>query len=140
MIQKQAGSNSRLFLAIVRFMDFTLIIVNRSFPGNSMKFPCKIKIYLIKKYQMIFNDENSGNSTESGGKYIDGNDRIITTFARYIKEVGRIGSKCPKDFYSWPQGIAQRMRGREKDTMIWEDLMAEKELRLNMIRELEQLK
>ena len=28
----------------------------------------------------------------------------------------------------------------EKDTMIWEDLMAEKELRLNMIRELEQFK
>lgn len=89
---------------------------------------------------MIIDDETSANSTESGGKQIDGYDRIIITFAGYLEETGRIASRYSKDLCPWFQGIAQRMRGREKDTIIWEDLMLEKELRLNVIRELEQLK
>ena len=45
---------------------------------------------------------------------------------RDMSEKGNLG-----DLFSYPL---------EKDTMIWEDLMLEKELRLNVIRELEQLK
>jgi len=45
---------------------------------------------------------------------------------REISEKGDLG-----DPFSYPL---------EKDTMIWEDLIIEKGLRLNMIRELEQLK
>jgi hypothetical protein len=38
-----------MFLEIAQYVDFISVILNRSFPGKQGKFPCNVRIYLIKK-------------------------------------------------------------------------------------------